>query len=99
MKRLNPGRRYRRVDGGAERDRTADLDIANVALSQLSYGPASTNEDQSEGARTAPALKIGRENDWKGSRSQGNQTHGRLSVFSPSTTSTLTCAGKKPPVG
>ncbi len=25
--------------GGAERDRTADLDVANVALSQLSYGP------------------------------------------------------------
>ena len=28
--------------GGAERDRTADLDIANVALSQLSYSPAPT---------------------------------------------------------
>ena len=27
-------------DGGAERDRTADLLIANEALSQLSYGPA-----------------------------------------------------------
>ena len=27
--------------GGAERDRTADLDVANVALSQLSYGPFS----------------------------------------------------------
>ena len=26
--------------GGAERDRTADLLIANEALSQLSYGPA-----------------------------------------------------------
>lgn len=25
--------------GGAEGDRTPDLDIANVALSQLSYGP------------------------------------------------------------
>ncbi len=25
--------------GGAERDRTADLCIANAALSQLSYGP------------------------------------------------------------
>ena len=25
--------------GGAERDRTADLHVANVALSQLSYGP------------------------------------------------------------
>ena len=28
-----------RMDGGAERDRTADLVIANDALSQLSYGP------------------------------------------------------------
>ena len=28
------------LDGGAERDRTADLLIANEALSQLSYGPA-----------------------------------------------------------
>jgi hypothetical protein len=28
--------------GGAERDRTADLLIANEALSQLSYGPAKT---------------------------------------------------------
>ena len=27
------------VVGGAERDRTADLLIANEALSQLSYGP------------------------------------------------------------
>ena len=27
------------MDGGAEGDRTPDLDIANVALSQLSYGP------------------------------------------------------------
>ena len=30
-----------RVGGGAERDRTADLLIANEALSQLSYGPKS----------------------------------------------------------
>jgi hypothetical protein len=28
--------------GGAERDRTADLLIANEALSQLSYGPMTT---------------------------------------------------------
>ncbi len=27
------------MNGGAERDRTADLVIANDALSQLSYGP------------------------------------------------------------
>ena len=30
-----------RALGGAEGDRTPDLDIANVALSQLSYGPMS----------------------------------------------------------
>jgi hypothetical protein len=30
-------------DGGARRDRTADLVIANDALSQLSYGPAKCN--------------------------------------------------------
>ena len=29
-----------RALGGAEGDRTPDLDIANVALSQLSYGPS-----------------------------------------------------------
>jgi hypothetical protein len=28
------------IFGGAKRDRTADLVIANDALSQLSYGPA-----------------------------------------------------------
>ena len=27
------------VNGGGERDRTAGLDVANVALSQLSYTP------------------------------------------------------------
>src|SRR5450631_3882307 len=31
-----------RKDGGARRDRTADLVIANDALSQLSYGPIAT---------------------------------------------------------
>ncbi len=31
-------------DGGARRDRTADLVIANDALSQLSYGPAKRNK-------------------------------------------------------
>lgn len=31
--------------GGAERDRTADLDVANVALSQLSYGPQGNGAD------------------------------------------------------
>jgi hypothetical protein len=32
------------ADGGAERDRTADLVIANDALSQLSYSPASVKK-------------------------------------------------------
>src|SRR5690606_24560670 len=32
-------RPWRGITGGAERDRTADLVIANDALSQLSYGP------------------------------------------------------------
>jgi hypothetical protein len=31
---------WREKIGGAEGDRTPDLDIANVALSQLSYCPA-----------------------------------------------------------
>ena len=34
----------RRGIGGAERDRTVDLLIANEALSQLSYGPGRPNE-------------------------------------------------------
>ncbi len=29
------------VDGGARRDRTDDLKLAKLALSQLSYGPVS----------------------------------------------------------
>jgi hypothetical protein len=29
-----------REDGGASRDRTGDLKLAKLALSQLSYGPA-----------------------------------------------------------
>ena len=30
---------WRKVNGGAEGDRTPDLRIANATLSQLSYGP------------------------------------------------------------
>ena len=37
--------------GGAERDRTADLLIANEALSQLSYSPNGTRAGKSAGAR------------------------------------------------
>ena len=32
--------------GGARRDRTADLNTASVALSQLSYGPKYINQDK-----------------------------------------------------
>ena len=31
--------RWKREDGGANRDRTDDLKLAKLALSQLSYGP------------------------------------------------------------
>ena len=41
-----------REGGGAEGNRTPDLDIANVALSQLSYGPTS-------GMDCAPAKRGG----------------------------------------
>ena len=87
------------VDGGAERDRTADLDIANVALSQLSYGPASTNEDQSVGARKAPALKSGGRMIGKAAEVKATKPMARLRFSNPSATGALTCAGKKPPVG
>ena len=41
--------------GGARRDRTADLVIANDALSQLSYGPVATGRSKSErGQQSAP---------------------------------------------
>src|SRR5690349_6174683 len=36
---LTPREGCRKVGGGAEGNRTPDLDIANVALSQLSYCP------------------------------------------------------------
>src|SRR6202051_2310849 len=36
--------------GGARRDRTADLVIANDALSQLSYGPIATASNKDRGA-------------------------------------------------
>ena len=34
----------RRLDGGANRDRTDDLKLAKLALSQLSYGPKSMKD-------------------------------------------------------
>jgi hypothetical protein len=56
------------VDGGAERDRTADLVIANDALSQLSYSPASTCMDVPTGRGP---VESGPENGSKALRSQG----------------------------
>ena len=38
------------ISGGARRDRTADLNTASVALSQLSYSPTS-GLDESRGAQ------------------------------------------------
>ena len=38
---LPPLRRYSGSGGGASRDRTDDLKLAKLALSQLSYGPIS----------------------------------------------------------
>jgi hypothetical protein len=38
-KSLPPHRRQTGSDGGASRDRTDDLKLAKLALSQLSYGP------------------------------------------------------------
>ena len=37
---LLPLRRWRDSGGGASRDRTDDLKLAKLALSQLSYGPS-----------------------------------------------------------
>ena len=45
-----------RVSGGAGGNRTPDLDIANVALSQLSYGPGDANSALPVGERKARAI-------------------------------------------
>ena len=45
-------RRMVAIDGGADRDRTDDLKLAKLALSQLSYGPwdkTSKNDRRSNG--------------------------------------------------
>jgi hypothetical protein len=44
--------------GGAERDRTAGLLVANEALSQLSYSPTTFPFYQREGNRESPVLKV-----------------------------------------
>ena len=47
--------------GGASRDRTDDLVVANDALSQLSYSPTAKNGGrylQNYSSKVAPALKL-----------------------------------------
>src|SRR6266567_9442838 len=44
--------------GGARRDRTADLVIANDALSQLSYGPLLDRLDVSDGGQQSAPFTI-----------------------------------------
>ena len=44
--------------GGARRDRTADLVIANDALSQLSYGPLRDRLDASDGGQQSAPFTI-----------------------------------------
>src|SRR5262245_26210645 len=51
--------RVARRTGGAERDRTANLRVANAALSQLSYGPE---------RRQTVRLAVGRRNASSGAR-------------------------------
>ena len=46
-------RLVRESNGGAGGNRTPDLDIANVALSQLSYGPGDANSAPSHSERKA----------------------------------------------
>src|SRR5258707_3074542 len=44
--------------GGARRDRTADLVIANDALSQLSYGPVATASKTRTSGRQSPPFTV-----------------------------------------
>ena len=48
-------------DGGASRDRTDDLKLAKLALSQLSYGPVRFSRMFPMFALTAPISMVGRE--------------------------------------
>ena len=49
------------ISGGARRDRTADLNTASVALSQLSYSPTSdpTNAEVEDSTDTAKPCQAG----------------------------------------
>jgi hypothetical protein len=51
-----PRQARRAKRGGARRDRTADLVIANDALSQLSYGPSAGSPDTSQGQPAVGAI-------------------------------------------
>ena len=44
------------TSGGAEEDRTPDLRIANATLSQLSYGPISTDRAQTRNIFARPRI-------------------------------------------
>ena len=50
----------RAADGGAEGNRTPDLDIANVALSQLSYGPTGPGCGKADNVGGGAILSSGR---------------------------------------
>ena len=51
--------------GGASRDRTGDLLVANQTLSQLSYGPSSIGENRRDDFReTLHGCRVPRERPW-----------------------------------
>ena len=52
------------VISGAERDRTADLLVANEALSQLSYSPTPQTEGAHKRPHPHPATKVSLAGDW-----------------------------------
>ena len=52
--------RERKRSGGAERDRTVDLCIANASLSQLSYSPTARNDAHVKGP-TSVVKGLGRD--------------------------------------
>ena len=60
--------------GGARRDRTADLVIANDALSQLSYGPSAAASAKRGGGQWAPFKSAAPSSQGK-ARRKANQNH------------------------
>ena len=55
-----------RLNGGARRDRTDDLNTASVALSQLSYGPTEPSENlrEAHASNIAVLCQLNRENSF-----------------------------------